>query len=75
MSAVVDLFLCEGWVFHMKTNLGDIHESLLWVGEGGMIGRSSAMDTTALIFMWKGLNWARYMIVAWQLHALTLERL
>jgi hypothetical protein len=51
MSAMVDLLLCEGWAFHMKTNLRDVQESLLWVGEGGMIGRSSTMDATALIFM------------------------
>lgn len=59
MSAMVDLLLCEGWAFHMKTNFRDVQESLLWVGEGGMIGRSSATDATALNFMWKGLNWAR----------------
>jgi hypothetical protein len=35
----------------MKINFRDVHESLLWVGEGGMIGRSSAMDATTLIFM------------------------
>jgi hypothetical protein len=59
MLAMVDLLLCEGWAFHMKTNFRDVHESLLWAGEGDMIGVSSATDATALIFMWKGLNWAR----------------